>query len=382
MGNQGIISCYTLQSRIESLQKLNTEKLNIVVIGAGASGLAFALECIQLGVEVRIIDKRVSRSTTGKATGVALGTWNQLKKFGISSENIAAAIPMRNFVFHDDGKLVANIFVPSLNDHPPAHLYPQSLLEQQMEKALNIRGVLVEYGTGISHFESIDKIVRVTLQKGATIHSEKIEVDWLIGADGAHSTVRNIAKLPFIGRDYPEKWSVAEIKTDLWPNDVQAQLFLQSNGVGLFLSQPTKGIVQGILNSPEVVDKLKDKFPDASILYSREFSVSLRRVSTPRVGRVWLIGDAAHVQSPVGGQGLNLAIWDGITLAESLLADKFDVEQRLIKKAKKVLLFTDFDYRMLASRSVILRSSRNWFWSVAAKYPIIAKWFFKLISGV
>jgi len=361
---------------------LETKKPNIIVIGAGASGLAFALESIHQGVQVRIIDKRTSRSAIGKATGVALGTWNQLSKFGISSDSLSSAIPMQKFVFHDDEKLVACISVPNLNGSPPAHLYPQSALEQNMEQKLIERGVFVEYGTEISCFESSEKNAHVTLYRKDENHSEIVNADWVIGADGAHSTVRKLTKLPFIGRDYPEKWSVAEIETNLWKEEVQAELFLKSNGIGLFVSQPKKGTVQGILNSPDVVGKLKRKFPDANFLYNRDFRVSLRRVPTPRLGRAWLLGDAAHVQSPIGGQGLNLAIWDGITLAESLLTDKFDVEQRLIKRARMVLLFTDFDYRMLVSKSVIVRSIRNKFWSVAERYPIIAKWFFKIISGV
>ena len=116
--------------------------------------------------------------------------------------------------------------------------------------------------------------------------------------------------------------------------------------------------------------------------YERNFRVSLRRVPRPRIGRAWLIGDAAHVQSPVGGQGLNLAIWDGITLAEALLDNDLTVEERLAARARKVLFFTDFDYRMLATRVWLLRRLRNSYWRFAAGNPIVAKWFFKIISGV
>lgn len=288
---------------------------------------------------------------------------------------------MRNFAFHDDGRLVANVPVPEIDGEPPAHLYPQGELERYLEEALSSRGVEVEYDTAFISYEASGTSVRVGIRDEGQEVERTEEFDWVVGADGAHSAVRQAAGMPFVGRDYPETWSVAEISTRKWPSDAQAQLFLRSDGVGLFLSQPTSGVVQGILNAPNVSKALHAHFPDAELRYERDFRVTLRRVRSPRTGRVWLIGDAAHVQSPVGGQGLNLAIWDGITLAEGLLAGDLTVERVLARRARTVLLFTDFDYRMLATKSRLVRSVRNRYWAYAAKHPALARWFFKLISG-
>lgn len=353
----------------------------ILVVGGGASGLAFALACMQAGVSVRMVDKRPRRSTIQKATGVAQGVWRQLAPFGITEVVIGDAIPMRHFVFHDDDRLIANIAVPSVNGEPPAHLYPQAHLEEVMEAALGAQGLSVEYGVTFIGFEQGPAAVTVSLR-----HSdgsvEAAEADWLIGADGIHSEVRAFAGMPFVGRDYPEDWSVAEVSTRQWPADIQAQLFLRADGVGLFLSQPSRGVIQGILNGRGAAEQLKRKFPDADVHYEREFSVSLKRVPTPRCGRIWLIGDAAHVQSPVGGQGLNLAIWDGVTLGKALAKGDLGVEKMLARRARRVLFFTDFDYRMLATRSRIVRSLRNSYWFIASRFPWCAGWFFRVISGV
>ena len=355
---------------------------NILVIGAGASGLAFALTCAAKGVRVRIVEKRPQRSLIGKATGVAQGVWRQIERFGITATVIADTIPMRNFVFHDDDALVANVPVPAIAGRQPADLYPQGQLEQHLEHALRGYGVAVEYGTALVGVNQSDSAVQATLTKNEGSLLERHEVEWLIGADGARSDVRRLLNLPFVGRDYPEQWSVAEISTAHWPSHTQAQLFLNRNGVGLFLSQPAVGVVQGILNAPGAAAELKKRFGDAELKYERNFRVSLRRVTRPRTGRVWLVGDAAHVQSPVGGQGLNLAIWDGITLAEALLDNDLAVDERLASRARKVLFFTDFDYRMLATRIWLLRRLRNSYWRYASRNPIVAKWFFKIISGV
>ena len=361
---------------------MGSKPFRILVAGAGPSGLAFALTCAAAGIYVRIVEQRPARSLMGKATGVAQGVWRQLERFGITETSITNAIAMKNFVFHDEGKEIAAIQVPEISGSAPAHLFPQSELELHMEDALRALGVHVEYGTTLIEFTQSPDAVLAKLGKTGETSPETYEADWLIGADGAHSQVRQMLRSPFIGRDYPEQWSVAEIITSQWTPDAQARLFLQRNGVGLFLSQPSYGNVQGILNAPGASAQLKERFPDAELKYERNFRVALRRVPNPRIGHVWLIGDAAHIQSPVGGQGLNLAIWDGITLAEGLLSNDPSVQHRLVQRAKRVLFFTDFDYRMLATRRPHLRALRNLYWKLAARYPIIANWFFKVISGV
>lgn len=100
----------------------------VLIVGGGASGLACALSCARLGAQVRIIEKRASRTSVQKATGVAQGVWHQLADFGITERVISDAIPMRRFVFHDYERLVANIHVPAVNGEPPAHLFPQAKL--------------------------------------------------------------------------------------------------------------------------------------------------------------------------------------------------------------------------------------------------------------
>lgn len=306
--------------------------------------------------------------------------WHQLAEFGITQKIIGNAFPMRQFVFHDDDRVVARVHVPLVNKEPPAHLYPQAKLELAIEHALAACGVEIEYGTAFLAVVQKEDTASVSVMHVGG-ETETIEVDWLVAADGSRSDVRSFLKVPFVGRDYPEEWSVAEIESNRWPSEIQAQLFLRSDGVGLFLSQPTRGVIQGILNAGGVTEEMISKFPDAALLYERQFKVSLRRVPSPRNGRVWLIGDAAHVQSPVGGQGLNLAIWDGITLGKALAQNDTSVERRLRKRARSVLRFTDFDYRMLSTKSPIIRRLRNMYWAFSARFPDGAGWFFRLISG-
>jgi len=352
---------------------------NILVAGAGPSGLIFALECAQHGLNVRIIEKRSKRGEISKASGLASGALEWLKHSTILDTILESACPMKKFVFYDNNHRVAEVPVPEINLLPPAYMYPQIKIEYLLEQALAKQGIDVEYSTEFVSIEENNNKIAVKLKvKGK---QEVIDYDWLVGADGAHSLVRELSGLRFIGRDYPEDWSVAEITTDKWQEEIQAKLYLNSSGVGLFISSPENGVVQGILNAPGAGEKLKEKFPGSKMKYERPFHVALKRVATPRKHRIWLIGDAAHVQSPVGGQGLNLALWDGLTLAQALISENPNVEKILAKRATTVLRFTDFDYRMLSTKSFLLRGFRNTYWKLASRYPFIAKWFFHLISG-
>jgi 2-polyprenyl-6-methoxyphenol hydroxylase-like FAD-dependent oxidoreductase len=140
------------------------QSARIVIVGGGASGLACALSCARLGADVRIVEKRASRTSVQKATGVAQGVWHQLADFGITERVISQAIPMQRFVFHDDEKLVADLRVPDVDGEPPAHLYPQAMLEQAMEEALAAYGVEVEYGrvfaSVVEHADGIEATIR------------------------------------------------------------------------------------------------------------------------------------------------------------------------------------------------------------------------------
>lgn len=361
---------------------MEREHPSILVIGAGAGGLAFALACAARGVKVRLIERRASRTLAGRATGVTLGVWRQLARFGITVDTVPEVIPMRRFVFFEDGQPLADVPVPTLGGEPPTYFYPQWSLELQLEKALKAHGVDVEYAMGVDTIEQTGEQATVRLFSTGDVTLEEARFDWVIGADGAHSDVRRITQLPFEGRDYPEKWSVAEVNTTQWPTDIQAQLHLKRGGAGLFLSQPSPGVVQGILNGPGAAAALTGRFADASLRYERNYWVSLRRVPTPRSGRIWLIGDAAHVQSPIGGQGLNLAIWDGLTLADALLDGDPGVEARLAGRARKVLAFTDLSYRLLDPPSALARQVRNGYWRSAARFPFVARLFFRVVSGI
>lgn len=365
------------KEQMQAIENIN----KTLIVGAGPSGMICALSLARSGKPVEIIDKHSVRDSISKATGVSLGTIKALIELGLHDTITDLMTPMSRFLFYENNKIISDLKIPLLNDEPPAYLYPQLKLEKLIEKELNSKGVFIHYGTSIHSIDNHKSFANVEL-KYPDGELSKNKFKRIIGADGAHSSVRKLAKFQFEGKVYPEIWSVAEIETKEWDNKIQAKLFLSSDGVGLFLSNPENGIIQGILNSPNIYEQLKEKFPEAKFNYSREFKVSLKKVTRPKKNSVWLIGDAAHVQSPVGGQGLNLAVADAVIISKYLDNDELYAENKLAKQAKSTLFFTDFDYRMLATTNIIIRSIRNTYWHLASKFPWISGWFFKSISGI
>lgn len=150
----------------------------------------------------------------------------------------------------------------------------------------------------------------------------------------------------------------------------------------MFLSNPELGSVQGIVNSQNTRELLRTKFTNTEFNYAREFKVFLKRVTTFRKNRVWVTDEAAHVQSPVGVQELNLAVVDAVILSNWIYQDEVYAEKKMTGFTKKTLLFTDFDKRMLATNACSIRMIRNKYWMIVQYFPSISCWFFKSISGI
>jgi 2-polyprenyl-6-methoxyphenol hydroxylase-like FAD-dependent oxidoreductase len=150
-----------------------------------------------------------------------------------------------------------------------------------------------------------------------------VEAPCLIGADGAHSTVRRALGLPFRGITDPSEWWLVDVRMD-WPFGTAAlNLFARPAAVlGVIPIEP--GLYRLVSNGPEPLDML----PAAAVVHGEvwrsAFRISYRQVDTYQVGRVFLAGDAAHVHSPVGARGMNLGIEDGTVLARKMIEGTLD----------------------------------------------------------
>jgi 2-polyprenyl-6-methoxyphenol hydroxylase-like FAD-dependent oxidoreductase len=312
----------------------------ILVIGAGPTGLAAALELARLGRPVRIVDKKATRSQHSKAIGVNARTLELLEDSGATERLLATGLRIRALNFRNADRLLATIRLERV-----AHRYNfiLALLQAETERILEQRladyGTRIEWSTELTGLEAAQDRVRAQLVGGDA--EQAVEADYLIGADGAHSTVRHALDLPFRGETDPVEWWLVDVRMD-WPlGAAEVNVFARPAAV-LAVIPIEPGLFRLVSNGPEPLDLLPPCSAVHEEVWRSSFRISYRQVDDYRVGRVFLAGDAAHVHSPIGARGMNLGIEDGTILArklaqgglETYAAERHPVGARVIRQTR------------------------------------------------
>lgn len=351
----------------------------VLIIGAGPTGLTAASELTRHGVRVRIIEQHPGPSIHSKALIVQARTLEVFYAMGIADSVSAAAQPVFRMQAHLNGKPVPMIQFGEV-DGPFSK--PLMLRQSQTERLLAARlaeqGVAIEWNTSLAEFTPGDDSVEATLSTG-----EHLRVDYLLGCDGAHSMVRKQLGIAFEGSTYPNDFLQVDCKVRWeYPND-GGQGFFNDNGVIVCLPLGG-GTFRFILIRRERPEDAPDEptlaefqaavsaeVPGEVELYDPEwlirFRLHERLAEHYRVGRVFLVGDAAHIHTPAGGQGMNTGIQDAHNLAWKLglvlrgcagerLLDSYHAERHPI--AADILRFTDLSFRTGLGTSVVVRKLR------------------------
>jgi 2-polyprenyl-6-methoxyphenol hydroxylase-like FAD-dependent oxidoreductase len=356
----------------------------VLVAGAGPTGLTMAVELARHGVIPRVIDAAVTPPPdTSRALAVQVRTLELFDMMGVIDEAIARGLTMQglNFVSQNGHRThvpIADFTLALDSPYPSPLMLPQAETERILAERATSLGVTIERGVALESFVNAADHVTVTLRHpdGRT---ENATVDWLVGCDGAHSTVRHGAGIPFPGITYDDECMLGDVHVDWAFPD--AQLTLCPTPEGVLAAFPIKGPhhFRIIMILPR-----NDTAPDRS-LSREEFETQLRRMVPPsdrpptltdiawqtryklhrrgvpryRVGRVFVAGDAAHIHSPAGGQGMNTGIQDSINLAWKLalvvrgrgpdwLLDTYEAERRPV--ARTLLRGTDLMFAVMVSR--------------------------------
>ena len=307
-----------------------------LVVGAGPVGLAMAAELKRYGVAVRLIDRASAPSDKSKALVVWSRTLELFDRMGCGEDFAAAGNRLSGAALWADGKRLAHLDFTGI-DSPHAYglAIPQSETERLLALHLARLGGGVEREVELTEFSPSETGVRARLRR-ADGGEEEVECDWLIGCDGAHSTVRHGLGMTFSG--------VTET-ADFWLADVAIEgasmrwdelgLFWHKNGIlAIFPFSVGRARIIGDLGpapseaprpDPTLaeVQRLVEERGPAGLRLSdpvwlANFRINERKVAEYRRGRAFLAGDAAHIHSPAGGQGMNTGIQDACNLAWKL----------------------------------------------------------------
>jgi 2-polyprenyl-6-methoxyphenol hydroxylase-like FAD-dependent oxidoreductase len=344
-----------------------------------------ANELARHGVRCRIIERAAERSQTSKALAVFPRTLEVFETMGVVDRFLAAGHRLHGLSIHHRQEQIAQIELTSVpSPYPFALALPQSETERLLEEHLAKLGIAVERSVELTGLAQSSDAVRATLRHAGG-SEETFETPWLVGCDGAHSTTRHSLGMNFEGAQSDESFILADVALQSTLPVDRVHLFLGDDGIlGIIPFAPGRWrIVANIPpesrneSLPEVtlreVQDLTDQRSGLGIqasdpVWLSRFHISHRKVEQWRRLRVFLAGDAAHIHSPAGGQGMNTGMQDAFNLgwklalvvrgmAPAQLLASYQAERDPV--ARGVLNLTDRITRMATIRNSVAQSVRD-----------------------
>ena len=372
---------------------------DILVIGAGPSGLTVGASLVKRGIATAIIDRQAAGANTSRAAVVTPRTLEVLEEVDVAKRLVDLGIKAPIFTIRDGARTLVAVDYSGLPTD-----YPYSLMVSQATTEKVLLDRLIELGGSVVRPKVLTSIRQDANGVTAAFDDgDVIRARYAVGADGLHSTVRERAGIMFRGGEYVEAFTLADVRLRSGAPADEVILFWAK--AGLTVVAPLPGdifrIVAPVADAPEnpsaafiqqILDERgfgKGRSVVGDVIWGSRFRIQHRVADTYRAGRLLLSGDAAHVHSPAGGQGMNLGIQDGVALADALAAvldgapdsalDDYSATRRPI--AQQVVEMTDTLTR-LATMPQALRSIRNTVFSVAGRIPQLQRALAWRLSGL
>ena len=368
----------------------------VLICGAGPTGLVLALECARFGVPFRLIDRAAAPSPYSQALVIQARTLELLEPSGATERLLRNVHRVDAVCMYDGAHQVVEIEFAGM---PTAYDYvavvPQATTEKILLDQLNAMGGTLERRVTLTGLAFDEGGGTATLEtEGRT---EQQRFSYVAACDGAHSTVRKLRNLSFQGQTLPESFMLADLVLDTTLDPHRIAVHLRDDGSVLAFIPIDGTNWRMICESPHEIPadpQLADfqaaieVFGLASTTHAirttwtARYSISQRTVSHYRDDRAFFLGDAAHIHSPIGGQGMNAGIQDAINLAWKLalvqldgahpkLLDTYAQEREPV--ARGLLRLTDFGNRLLLTPNRVVRTLRDGLAPVAARLPGLKK---------
>ncbi|HEY6574813.1 MAG TPA: FAD-dependent oxidoreductase [Mycobacterium sp.] len=372
---------------------------DVLIVGAGPTGLTLAASLLARGLRATIVDRQNAGANTSRAAAVNARTLEVLEGLDVARRLVKEGIEAPLFSIRDGSKVLIPIdfsYLPTA--YPYTLLVPQSTTERLLLDRVRELGGDVERPRVLKSVTQDSDGVTATFADGASIRAR-----YVVGADGMHSTVREQTGIEFHGEPYDQSFVLADVHLTGEAPTAEVVLFWDSAGLAVVAPLPDGSfrIVAPVDDVPEVpsVAFIQDILDSrgagvgrtivTDLVWGSRFQVHHRVADTYRAGRILLAGDAAHVHSPAGGQGMNLGVQDAVALGDALAAvlsgapdsalDEYAAARRPI--AQQVISLTDRMTR-LATLPRGARSIRNVALGVAGRIPATRKALAWRLSGL
>ena len=310
---------------------------SVLVVGAGPTGLTLAGELAGRGITVTLIEGLTEPAPHSRALVVHSRTQELLQRSGLRDALAENAIEIRGMAFRHGSRTLSTI--PFDVGRYPALSLPQVATERVLARQFVAGGGAIERG------RTLTAITQTAAGVEAVAEGERFTADFLVGCDGARSTVRHLLGIPFEGHSVPETvWMAdAHLTWDLTPDHVWQ--FLHRSGSLTVVPIPGgrwrlvtshADCAQQQVSADYFVGAVAQRagiaFGDLDITWTSEFRVNCRLAASYGRGRVLLAGDAAHIHSPIGGQGMNVGMQDAFRLAADLTNDPNQTPLNLLNR--------------------------------------------------
>jgi len=301
---------------------------DVLVVGAGPCGLTLAAALAMRGVRATVIDRRAEGANTSRAAVVHARTLEVLEPLDVAHRLVARGVQARRFTIRDRDRVLMPIGFEKLpTRYPYTLMVSQAVTEQVLLERFTELGGRVLRPRSLVDLHQDEAGATATLDDGRQLRAR-----YVVGADGMHSTVRERAGIGFTGGTYAESFVLADVRVAGGVPSDEVILYFSPAGMVVVAPLPdgVHRIVATVDDAPEQPDiayvqaLLDARGPKArravvqEVLWGSRFRVHHRLADVYRSGRVLLAGDAAHVHSPAGGQGMNAGILDAMTLADAL----------------------------------------------------------------
>lgn len=356
----------------------------VLIAGAGPTGLAAAMSLSRAGIPVRLIDKAPQPSPWSRAIGIQARTLELFEQHRLVEPFLELGHRARVANLYSNGQRLARLdFDPLQTRYPYLLFLDQSVTERLMTEHLASFGVRIERGVELMRFRQGSAGLEAAVRH-ANGAEESIRPSYLIGADGAHSTVRHGLDIEFTGKTFEQTFLLADLQADTeWPDD-EFHIFASGEGLATLFpmgdgrtrliadERAASGVVPGVehglvpdtaADSPDktaaptldecraiIERRIHHRVTVTNLQWSSYFHLNSRMADRLRSGRIFLAGDAAHVHSPAGAQGMNTGIQEAFNLG-------WKIARMLAGIAPDRLLDTYHDERHPIEREVLRQSS-------------------------
>jgi len=390
--------------------KIAKQHTPVLIVGAGPSGLMMAAQLLRNGVQPIIIDSKQGPTTQSKALAVQARSLEIYRQLGVVDTVIQNGKQGAGLIFNINDKEQARLPINNIGEGQTP--FPYVLVYQQYKNERVLLDYLTQNCCPVYWETSLETVTETAGKATVTLVSsgEKttLTCNWLIGADGAHSVVRKQAGIPFNGDTYPRTFYLADLNLNTSLGDY-IDLYLSKDGFAAIFPMPEDKRYRLIGNLPDTLaDKeditVEDILPGMEQVTGAKqqvtechwlttYKLHHRMADKFRSGRSFLIGDAAHVHSPVGGQGMNTGLQDAYNLAwklagvvkgqfNELILDSYADERMPV--AKRLLNTTDTAFNIIMKRNIFVNFFKSHMMPGLLKFlwarEGLKKEFFKILS--